>query len=421
MTGNYSFLVFFIIIYIASSLAKWTLTRLNIRNIRRFGNTVPDVFNDSIDSDVLSKMSSYTVESSRFASAEALFNDGILLIFILSGILPWMIGGIISWNLHSILSGLIFFAALALADTLIGIPFNLYSTFIIEKKYGFSTITYRLWLSDFLKSIIISGVLMTILLMPVLALIYYAEKTWWFWAWIFFASFQLLVLWLYPVLIAPLFNKYEPVKDEVLKEKIAELAARAGFKVKGVYQVDAGKRSKHSNAYFTGIGKSKRIVLYDTLLNSHTRDEILAVLGHEIGHWSRKHIRKQLIAMEVLSLEVFYLLYILLKWPGLYSAFGIENIYFFVGIFLAGILMRPVFFFFTPIGSCIARRFEKEADDFTFKLIGTVRPLAEALKRLAKDNLSNLYPHPLYVWFYYSHPPLIHRIERLYKLDRAKK
>jgi STE24 endopeptidase len=225
-------------------------------------------------------------------------------------------------------------------------------------------------------------------------------------------------MWLYPVAIAPLFNKYEPIKDEALKEKIISLFNKVGLKAKGIFQVDEGKRSKHTNAYFTGIGKTKRIVLYDTLLASHSQEEILAVLAHEIGHWKKKHILKQLIFMIVLSLVGFYFIYLVVNWPPLYSAFGLKQAPVYAGLLLVSIYLSCLGFFFSPIGAIISRRYEREADKMAHELTGTSEPMINALKRLAKDNLSNLHPHPLYVWFYYSHPPLIERIEYLKIMDQ---
>ncbi len=415
------FLSLFVSAYIAVALCKWALVRVNISHIRKEGDRIPAVFQGVIDSETLSRMSRYTIESSRFGSAESLIAEVVLLAVLLSGIVPWMVVWIEAFHLHPVASGLVFFAVLAFFSTVFGIPFDLYSTFVIEKKYGFSTITAGLWISDFFKSLLISGALLVVLMTPLLALIYYAEKTWWIWGWMFLAVFQILMMWLYPVVIAPLFNKYEPIRDESLKEKITALAGKAGFRVKGVYQVDEGKRSRHSNAYFTGIGKSRRIVLFDTLISSHSHEEILSVLAHEIGHWKKKHIRKQIIALEALSLALFYLAWLLLDRPLLYSAFGLGQKSFYAGIFLLGVVLRTCFFFLTPIGSVVSRRFEREADVFAFSLTGAARPLADALKRLAKDNLANLHPHPAYAWFYYSHPPLASRIETLQELDAGKK
>jgi STE24 endopeptidase len=257
---------------------------------------------------------------------------------------------------------------------------------------------------------------MGFMLAAFMAFILYLPKTWWFWAWVFFTSFEILLMWLYPVVIAPLFNKYELIKDEVLKEKITSLMAQVGLKAKGIYQVDEGKRSKHTNAYFTGIGKTKRIVLFDTLLASHSPEEILAVLAHEIGHWKKKHILKQLIFMIAASLVGFYFIYLIVNWPPLYSAFGLKYTPVYAGLFLVSFYLSCAGFFLSPIGAAIMRRYEREADKMARDLVGTSEPMINALKRLAKDNLTNLHPHPMYVWFYYSHPPLIERIEYLQKM-----
>jgi len=317
-------------------------------------------------------------------------------------------------------AGADFFGALAVIGGAVGIPFDIYHTFVLEKKYGFSTITWKLWLTDLIKSIIISAVLMGIMLSAFMAFIIYLPKSWWFWAWVFFTAFEILLLWLYPVVIAPLFNKYEPIRDEELKEKIESLLAKVGLKAEGIFQVDEGKRSKHTNAYFTGIGKTKRIVLFDTLLASHSHDEILAVLAHEIGHWKKKHILKQLIFMIAASFAGFYLVFLLVNWPPLYAAFGLQQTPVYAGLLLVSLYFSCLGFFFSPVGAWISRRYEREADAMAHELTGTSEPMINALKRLAKDNLSNLHPHPWYVRFYYSHPPLVERIEYLKTMDKGK-
>jgi STE24 endopeptidase len=412
------FLLVFLFLFLASAAARWTLTRINVRYLKRFGHRVPEVFQGEIDDGTLSRMTNYTVESSRLDSLETLFDDAVLLAVLLSGLVPWLAARIESLQFHAILSGLLFFALLAFAGTLLSIPFNLYGTFRIEKKYGFSTITPGLWVSDFIKNTLISAVLLALLLAPLLALILYAPATWWFWAWLFFALFQLLILWLYPIVIAPLFNKYEPIRDDGLKDRIIALMEKAGLRIEGVYQVDASRRSRHSNAYFTGIGKTKRIVLFDTLIGSHSAEEILSILAHEVGHWKMKHILKQLLFIEAASFIVFYVLYRLLEWPLLYSTFGFEGVVPYAGLFLLSAVLKPIPFFITPLGAMISRSFEREADDYSFSLMGTAASLASALKRLAKENLANLHPHPFFAWFYYSHPPLTERIARLQRLDQ---
>jgi STE24 endopeptidase len=403
----------FLVLFFSRVLLKEALTWINIRHLQLHGHRAPEIFRDEIDETTLSRMTDYTITSARFSSFTGIFDDLLTLAVLLSGLLPWLVGIIAGWHLHFILSGLLFFGLLALAGGALDTPFDLYRIFVIEKRYGFSTMTFRLWITDSLKSLGVSAVLMGLLGGAFLALLHYAEKSWWFWSWILFAAFQMLMLWLYPVIIAPLFNRYEPIQDSNLKEAVMAMASRAGLEVSGIYQVDEGKRSRHTNAYFTGLGKTKRIVLYDTLLASHTQEEILAVLAHEIGHWKKKHILKQLVFMELVSLGMFYLFSRLLNWPLLYFTFGFPEKVTYAGLLLIGILAGPFFFFLSPLGAAALRKFEREADDYSLTLTGTAAPMIQALKRLAKDNLANLFPHPIYVKFYYSHPPLLERISRL--------
>ncbi|MGA2330849.1 MAG: M48 family metallopeptidase [Syntrophales bacterium] len=414
-------LIAFLVAFAASSVSRLLLTYLNVLHLRRHGHDVPEVFQGEIDEATLARMTAYTAESSRFGAAAHFFDDAVTLLVLLSGFLPLLVGVVLSWHLHFILSGLIFFGVLALLSGILDVPFSLYSTFVIEKRYGFSTITVRLWITDIIKGLLISIILSGILLGAMLALVYYAEHTWWLWAWLVFSAFQMLIVWLYPVLIAPLFNKFEPIENDALKEAIIALMAKVGLKTGGVFQVDAGKRSKHTNAYFTGLGKTKRIVLYDTLLKSHASEEILSVLAHEAGHWKKRHIIKQLILTETVSLVFLYMVYRLIDWPLLYQTFGFAEKIPYVGLLLIAALLGPVAFFLTPIGAMLTRRFEREADDFCYNLVGTTMPMINALKRLAKDNLANLHPHPFYAWFYYSHPPLTERIARLLGMKDSKK
>ena len=414
-------LIAFLAAFAASSVFRLLLAYMNIDHLRRHAHDVPELFQGEIDEATLARMTAYTAESSRFGAAAHFFDDAVTLLVLLSGFLPLLAGVVLSWNIHFILSGLIFFGTLAFLSGILDIPFSLYSTFVIEKRYGFSTITMRLWITDLIKGLLISAILSGVLLGAMLALVYYAEHTWWLWAWLFFSAFQMLVVWLYPVLIAPLFNQFEPIENEALKEAIIALMAKVGLKAGGVFQVDAGKRSKHTNAYFTGLGKTKRIVLYDTLLKSHASEEILSVLAHEAGHWKKRHIIKQLILMETVSLVFLYLAYRLIDWPLLHQTFGFAEKIPYVGLLLIAALFGPVAFFLRPVGAMLTRRFEREADDFCYDLVGTTMPMINALKRLAKDNLANLHPHPFYAWFYYSHPPLTERIARLLGMKNLNK
>jgi len=233
------------------------------------------------------------------------------------------------------------------------------------------------------------------------------------WGWIWVGGFELLMLWLFPKVIAPLFNKFEPIENKELEHHIRKLMEKVGLRAKGVFRMDAGKRSKHTNAYFTGIGRNKRIVLFDTLLASHAVAEVLAILAHEAGHWKKKHLMKQVILLEVFSLALFYGVAKFLDWPLMYQTFGFQESVPYVGLFLIGALLSPLSYFAQPLESAMSRKFEREADDFALDLMETAEPMRSALKRLAIDNLANLIPHPLYAWFYYSHPPLVERIARL--------
>jgi STE24 endopeptidase len=409
-------LAIFLILFIGRMALRYFLQWLNMKNLKVHGKEIPPVFEGEIDEATLNKMVDYTYDQSRLEARENLVSD-IIELAVLFLLLPLLVVWLTGMNLNIIGQALIFFAALAVISGIAGLPFDLYHTFVLERKYGFSTITWKLWLADLFKSLLISAIMMAIIVSALIAFITYLPKSWWFWGWAFFTLFQLVMLWLYPVLIAPLFNKFEPIQDESLKEKIMALLSKTGLQAKGIYQVDEGKRSKHTNAYFTGMGKTKRIVLYDTLLSSHTQEEIVSVLAHEIGHWKKKHIIKQLAFMVLASLILFYLVYLIVSWPPLYGAFGMIQTPVYAGLFLVSLYLAAGGFFFSPTGSAITRHFEREADRMAFDLTGTAKPMVSALKRLAKDNLSNLHPHPWYVRFYYSHPPLTERIEYLQAMD----
>lgn len=413
-------LLVFLALFFGRIILRYILQRLNIHHLKIYGKVVPPAFVGEIDETTLSKMADYTYDSSKVAWKENLFED-IVELAVLFLLVPVIVNRLAGSDMHIIFQALIFFGILAAISGIAGLPFDLYDTFVLEKKYGFSTITWKIWITDLLKSLTISAILLAIMITVFMAFVSYMPGIWWLWAWAFFTIFEIVLLWLYPVLIAPLFNKYEPIKDEPLRQKIIALMEKAGLKAKGIYQVDAGKRSRHTNAYFTGIGKTKRIVLYDTLLNSHSHEEIVAVLAHEIGHWKKKHILKQLIFMIGISLTLLYFIYLATGSRVLYSAFGIQHTPIYAGLFLVSLYLSVVRFFLSPIASAVIRRYEREADSMAFELTGTARPMIDALKRLAKDNLANLHPHPLYAWFYYSHPPILERVEYLQMMEKVKK
>jgi len=412
-------LLAFLCVFLLRSGIQIFLNRLNNSHLRKHGDVVPDIFQDTVDWEKLKKISAYSIDSANFGIWAALFNQGFFLIILLSGFLPWLSQKIFSYEWGLLVSGLVFFGSLALLTNLLRLPFSLYDTFVIEERFGFNTKTLKLWITDLMKSLVLSAILGGLFLFLFLALLIHGGKSWWLWAWVSVGIFELLMIWLYPVVIAPLFNKFDPIEDKELEQRITHLMEKAGLHSRGVFRMDASRRSKHTNAYFVGIGKNKRIVLYDTLLTSHTGEEILSVLAHEIGHWKKKHVLKQLVLAEALALAGFYVLAKLLSFPLIYQTFGFLEPIPYVGIFLIGALFSPLGYFAQPLGSAILRKFEREADDFSRELIKTTIPMVNALKRLAVDNLANLTPHPLYAWFYYSHPPLVDRILRLKKAASA--
>jgi STE24 endopeptidase len=406
-------LIAFLAVFVFQSLFQLTLNWINITHLRQHGKHVPRVFQDTVDKEKFSKIAAYTADSTRFGIGEKLFDQALLLVILLTGFLPWLVEIINNWHIGFIGGGLIFFTILAMIANLLDIPFDLYSTFVIEDRYGFNTRTIKLWLIDWIKGMAISFILGGIIIFFLLTLVYYFKNTWWFFAWIVISVFELLIMWLYPVLIAPLFNKFEPITNKELENNIATLMGKAGLAVKGVFQMDAGKRSRHTNAYFTGIGRTKRIVLFDTLLSSHGDEEILSVLAHETGHWMKKHIIKQLILVEIMSLIGLFIVAKLLNWQLIYQTFGFPEQIKYVGLFLVPVLLSPLGYFMRPVGSAISRKYEREADDVAIRLMGTAGPMKNALIKLSADNLANLVPHPIFSWFNYSHPPPVERIERL--------
>jgi len=406
-------LIVYLAVFLAGVAIELLLTKMNMGHLRDHGHTVPDLFKGYIDGDKLRTITDYTVDNERFDVFTSSISNALFLFVILSGLLPWFVKRLQSLDLGILATGMVFFATLALAQSLFSLPFSYYKTFVLEQRYGFNTSTFRTWVTDILKGVVVGAIIGGILLAAILLLVQLCGSLWWLWAWLVFFGFQLLLLILYPTLIAPWFNKFLPLEDEILEKKVKEIMRQGGLAVEGVFKMNAGKRSRHTNAYFTGLGKAKRIVLFDTLLTSHSHEEIVAVLAHEVGHWKKRHLHKNLLLVSLASLLLFYAASGLLKWPTMYQTFGFDHGVSYVGLFLVGVLWEAVGRFLGPIGSGLSRRFEREADSYAAKVLQHTGDLTNALKRLASDNLSNLYPHPLYAWFYYSHPPLSERIQRL--------
>lgn len=413
-----NFLILFLLLYLGQSAFRIWVDLINLKESEKDSGGVPRGFEDFVDSGKLARMSAYTSAKGRLDIFAETVSDGVLLVLLLSGVLVWLAEWIGSLGISMIPAGLLFFFVPGAVQYLVGLPFGYYNTFVIEQKFGFNRSTFKLWVLDHLKSGLVSIILFTALFSILLFLIQYSPGYWWFWGFVILTLVQLLLAIIFPVVIAPLFNKFEPVRDEELAGKILKIMTENGIRVKKILQMDAGTRSKHTNAYFTGIGKTKQIVLYDTLLESHTHEEILSVLAHEAGHFRKRHIIKQLTLFGFFSLAAFYLTYLLIGWPPAYSAFGFSPDQPYIGLFLAGIVLGKAGFFLQPLYMAISRRFEEEADTFAVGMLRTAAPLITAMKRLSADNLSNLNPHPLYIWFHYSHPPIVRRVARLEQAEK---
>ncbi len=406
---KYIFLLIYILIFLFESYLKF----LNLRHLKKYGEIVPQAFEGHIDKELLKKTRDYTVEHSTFGFLEAVFDFALMILFIFGGLLDFYNSWIISWNLPFILSGVVFFLLISLVSTIISIPFSLYSNFKIENKYGFNTMTFKLWITDFAKSLVISIILTTIMTSVSFAIIQGSPDFWWIWLWLFILIFGIFMMYISPYVIEPLFHKFAPVQEEELENKIRSLMDKIKIRISKIRVVDASKRSRHSNAYFTGIGRVKRIILFDNLINTMTHGEILAILAHEAGHWKKKHILRRIILVEALSLISLFVAFLVLRSDILVSVFDLTISSFFAKLILLGFVGSLLMFFFKPLSSYLSRRQETEADRFAMKMIDDSKDLADALVKLSKDNLSNLHPHPIYAFFNYSHPPIQERLQRI--------
>jgi STE24 endopeptidase len=405
-------LLVFIAYLIVVCIGYW-LDYLNISHLRKHGHVVPAEFEGVVDPAALAKISDYTVENSRLGLFESLIDNIVLIVFLFWGALGAYDAWVNTLTRSFLLNGVLFALILMMAQTVIGIPFSLYRNFRIESKYDFNTMTLKLWFADLLKGLAIGAVITAVVVSAALWLVQASPVLWWLWVWLFFLAFGVFMMYISPYVIEPLFFKFEPVAVEGLEERIRLLMEKAGLKVSRVFQVDASRRSKHSNAYFTGIGKVKRIVLFDTLLRQMTQEEVLSVLAHEVGHWKKKHVLKRIIMTEVLAFLGILAAYRLLQGPGLSNLLLLGDASFFAKVVVLGFLASIVMFPFTPLFSWMSRKDERESDRFARELTGDPAAMASALIKLSKENLSNLHPHPLYAAFYYSHPPVVERIGEL--------
>jgi STE24 endopeptidase len=406
----------FALALVAGLVVKFWLASRQVRHVARHRDAVPAAFRRAITLEAHQKAADYTVAKTRFGLLELAWGAAVLLAWTLFGgldllnrlLLDLLGGGM--WQQLALL------AAFALVGGLAELPFTLWQTFRLEERFGFNKMTWRLWLADAAKGVLLGALIG----LPIAALILWlmgaAGKLWWLWAWAAWMGFNLLLMLVYPTFIAPIFNKFKPLDDLALKERVNALMQRCGFAAKGLFVMDGSTRSAHANAYFTGFGASKRVVFYDTLLRQLTAGEVEAVLAHELGHFRHKHVMKRMAAMFALSLAGFALLGWLSARSWFYTGLGVQPNLMAPNDALAVLLFMlamPVFgFFVAPLPVLVSRRHEFEADAYAIAQTSGA-DLSAALLKLYQDNASTLTPDPLFVKFYYSHPPASERLARM--------
>ena len=411
-------LVFLLAVLMSTALRMW-LTQRQMRSVTRHRATVPGAFAGTISLEEHQKAADYTVARGSLNQFDTLLGSAVLLAITLGGGLNWLES---RWQLVGLTApwhGVAVIASLLLLTSLIDLPLSWYRSFRIEARFGFNRMTQGMFFLDLLKGLLLGAILGLPLLWVVLKLMNSAGTLWWLYAWAVWLSFSLLISWAWPIFIAPLFNKFTPLKDAALAERISQLLSRCKFSSAGVFVMDGSSRSTHGNAYFTGLGRNKRIVFFDTLVDRLSPTEIEAVLAHELGHYSLHHIRKGLMLSSVLSLLAFALLGHLANWPEFYTALGVSQPSTHAALLLFMLASGPFIFFFTPIGAAWSRKHEFEADTFAAQH-ADAQQLIRALVKLYRDNASTLTPDAVHSRFYDSHPPALERIAFLEKLHAGQ-
>jgi STE24 endopeptidase len=403
--------IFFLIIIIP--VAGFLTERyLEYLNSKMWSEKLPGKLDGICNEEEYKKTQYYEKDNKKLSFWSSSFNLAIILLMIIGGGFSFIDGIARTISQNLILISLIFFGLIGLASDIINIPFSLYDTFVIEKKYGFNTMTIRIFITDHIKSWFIAIIVGA----PVLGLItWFYYKTgdfFWLFAWGLITLFSIFINLFYSELIVPLFNKQMPLEEGSLRNKIEEFASKTGFRLKNIFVIDSSKRSTKSNAYFSGFGPKKRIVLFDNLMKEFTEEEIVAVLAHEIGHYKKKHVLLTLLFSFILTGFMLFLFSLVVNHPELSQALGTENSSFHLGLIVFGILYSPLSLLIGLVFNFVSRSNEFSADRFVRENYDP-SILAGALKKLSVRNLSNLMPHPAYVFFHYSHPPLLQRLGKL--------
>ncbi|MFP4543970.1 MAG: M48 family metallopeptidase [Bacteroidota bacterium] len=383
---------------------------LNLKNLNK---GLPREFSDLFDEEKYRESQNYTKERTKFGYYPAVLSLVITLAFWFAGGFEWLDSLVVSLNDSFIIRGLLFIGILGFAQMLISLPFSIYSTFVIEEKYGFNKTTPKVFVIDRLKSTGLSVLIGAPLLAGLLWVLRETGEYAWLYGWAGLVVFMLIMQYIAPRWIMPLFNKFKPLEEGELRDKIFSYAEKVNFPLTNVFVMDGSKRSTKSNAFFTGFGKNKRIALYDTLIEKHTDDELVAVLAHEIGHYKKKHITAGMLISIAHTGILFYLLSIFLYDEGLYRAFFMDRTPIYAGLVFFGMLYSPVEMILSVLMNIFSRKNEYQADRFAAETYEKPRALIDALKKLSKNNLSNLTPHQFYVFINYSHPPVLKRIKKI--------
>jgi len=405
----------FVLLLAASTLTRSWLNQRQVAAVQRHRAEVPAAFRAQIDLASHQKAADYTVASARIGRWDTLLDAGVALILTLGGGLSAIDRAWQTAHLPAVWHGTAVVLSTFLLVSLIGLPLSVWRTFGVEARFGFNRTTAGLFIADLFKGLLLGLVLGGPLVFVILFLMQRAGTLWWLYAWLVWLAFTVLITWAWPTLIAPLFNKFTPLSDETLKQRTEALLERCGFSSRGVFVMDGSRRSVHGNAYFTGVGRSKRIVFFDTLLERLQIAEVEAVLAHELGHFRLHHVRWRLVLSLAFGLIGLAVLGFLAQWPDFYRAFNIATPSSHTALLLF-VFVLPVFtYFMTPLGAWWSRKHEFEADEFAAKF-ADARQLAEALVKLYRDNATTLTPDHLHSAFYDSHPPALVRISRLQQL-----
>ncbi|WP_374608813.1 M48 family metallopeptidase [Diaphorobacter nitroreducens] len=401
---------------LAGLAVKFWLASRQVRHVAQHRDAVPAPFDATVPLPAHQRAADYTIAKLRLGLLETAFGAAVLLAWTLLGGLDLLNQALIGWLGGGMTQQLALLAAFALIGGVLDLPFSLYGTFVVEERFGFNKMTWKLWLADTVKSTLLGAAIGLPIAWLILWLMGAAGTWWWLWAWATWMGFNLLLLVIYPTFIAPLFNQFKPLEDESLKARVTALMQRCGFAAKGLFVMDGSRRSAHANAYFTGFGAAKRVVFYDTLLARLSPGEVDAVLAHELGHFKHRHIVQRMVLLFGLSLVGFALLGWLATQTWFYTGLGVRpnlqgpNDALALLLFLLAV---PVFsFFIAPLTAQLSRKHEFEADAFAVRQTSGA-DLGTALLKLYEDNASTLTPDPIYVKFYYSHPPASERLARL--------